>query len=36
MIARDGDNGEKLRDRAQSYDRLTKRYLIALKELKKE
>jgi hypothetical protein len=31
MIAKDGDNGEKLRERAGSYDPLTVTYLRALK-----
>jgi hypothetical protein len=31
MIAKDCDSGEKLRDRAGQYDRLTRSYLRALK-----
>lgn len=31
MIAKDGDNGEKLRQRAGSYDRLTRAYLRAMR-----
>lgn len=30
MIEKDGDNGEKLRERAGSYDRLTRAYLRAI------
>ena len=30
MIAKDGDNGEKLRSRASSYDALTRAYLKVL------
>lgn len=29
MIAKDGDNGEKLRNRAASYDRLTRAFMRA-------
>jgi hypothetical protein len=31
MIEKDGDNGEKLRERAGSYDRLSRAYMRALK-----
>jgi hypothetical protein len=31
MIEKDGDNGEKLRERAGSYDRLSRAYLRAMK-----
>lgn len=31
MIKKDGDNGEKMRGRASSYDRLTRAYLRALR-----
>jgi hypothetical protein len=33
MIAKDGDAGEKLRDRARPYDDLTRNYLRAFGEL---
>lgn len=32
MIEKDGDNGEKLRERASSYDKLTRCYLRAVKK----
>lgn len=32
MIEADGDNGEKLRERARAYDRLSRAYLRALRD----
>lgn len=33
MIAKDKDNGEKLRNRSESYDSLTRTYLHVIKEM---
>ena len=35
MIAKDGDNGEKLRGRAVSYDRLSRAYLKAMEDFER-
>ena len=36
MIAKDGDNGEKLRNRSKAYDQLSRCYLRAFQEFKDE